>query len=80
MADPVAWYDANAETAAARYERVRPERLHGWVAELLPAAPATALDVACSSSVASPTRTTWNDPRAVDPDGGALPGALDASP
>ena len=32
MADPVAWYDANAETAAARYERVRSERLHGWVA------------------------------------------------
>ena len=49
MADPVAWYDANAETAAARYERVSSERLHGWVAELLPAAPATALDVGAGS-------------------------------
>ena len=49
MADPIAWYDANAEAAAARYERVAPERLHGWVADLLPATPAAALDVGAGS-------------------------------
>ena len=42
IADPIAWYDTNAE---ARYERVAPERLHGWMADLLPAPPAAALDV-----------------------------------
>ena len=28
MADPIAWYDANADAAAARYEGVPPGRLH----------------------------------------------------
>jgi len=32
MAGPIAWYHANAEAAEARYERVTPERPHGWVA------------------------------------------------
>ena len=49
MGDPVAWYDANAEAAAARSERVEPERLHGWMVDLLPAAPAAALDVGSGS-------------------------------
>ena len=49
MADPIAWYDANAEAAAARYERIAPERLHGWMADLMPAAPAAALDVGAGS-------------------------------
>ena len=49
MPDPIAWYDANAETAAARYEQVKPERLHGWMVDLLPAAPAAALDVGAGS-------------------------------
>lgn len=47
--DPVAWYDANADAAAARYEGVPAERLHGWLADLLPAAPAVALDVGAGS-------------------------------
>ena len=49
MADPIDWYDANADAAAARYERVPPERLHGWLADLLPAAPAAALDIGAGS-------------------------------
>ena len=49
MADPIDWYDANADDAAARYERVPPERLHGWLADLLPAAPVAALDVGAGS-------------------------------
>ena len=49
MADPIAWYDANADDAAARYEGMPPERLHGWLADLLPAAPAAALDVGAGS-------------------------------
>ena len=49
MADPIAWYDANAEAAAARYESVTPERVHGWVADLLPAAPAAVLDIGAGS-------------------------------
>ena len=49
MGDAIAWYDANAEAAAARYERVAPERLHGWVADPLPAAPAAAPDVGAGS-------------------------------
>ena len=49
MPDPIAWYDANADAAAARYEGVPPERLHGWLTDLLPAAPAAALDVGAGS-------------------------------
>ena len=49
MADPIAWYDANADAAAARYEGVPAERLHGWLADLLPEAPAAALDVGAGS-------------------------------
>ena len=49
MAGAIAWYDANADVAAARYEQVAPERLHAWLADLLPAAPAAALDVGAGS-------------------------------
>ena len=49
MADSSDWYDANADAAAARYEGVSPERLHGWLADLLPAVPAAALDVGAGS-------------------------------
>ena len=49
MAGAIAWYDANADVAAARYEQVAPERLHAWLTDLLPAAPAAALDVGTGS-------------------------------
>ena len=49
MADAIAWYDANSDDAAARYEGVAPERLHGWLVDLLPATPAAALDVGAGS-------------------------------
>ena len=49
MAGAIAWYDANADVAAARYEQVAPERLHAWLTDLLPAAPAAALDVGAGS-------------------------------
>ena len=49
MAEPNDWYDANADAAATRYEGVLPERLHGWLADLLPTTPAAALDVGAGS-------------------------------
>jgi SAM-dependent methyltransferase len=49
MVDPVAWYDGNAETVSARYEGVTSEDLHGWMLDLLPATPATILDVGAGS-------------------------------
>ncbi len=47
--DPVAWYDAHAGTQAAAYEAITSEQLHGWLAGLLPAAPAWVLDVGAGS-------------------------------
>jgi len=44
MADPVTWYDANAETVSARYEEIADEDVHGWLLDLLPATPATILE------------------------------------
>lgn len=49
MADPVAWYDANAEAVAARYEEATAEAVHGWLVDLLPRSPATVLDVGAGS-------------------------------
>ena len=49
MADPVAWYDANAETVSARYEETAAEDIHAWLLDLLPAIPATVLDVGAGS-------------------------------
>jgi hypothetical protein len=48
-ADPVAWYDANAETVSARYEETAAEDIHAWLLDLLPAIPATVLDVGAGS-------------------------------
>ncbi len=45
MVDPVAWYDANVETVTARYEGIAGEDIHGWLLDLLPALPATLLDI-----------------------------------
>ena len=49
MTEPVAWYDANAEMASDRYESVTFERVHGWLADLLPKPPAAILDVGAGS-------------------------------
>ena len=49
MADEIAWYDAHAEPLANRYESVAPARVHGWLKDLLPAQPATVLDVGAGS-------------------------------
>ncbi len=49
MPDPIAWYDANAEVASERYESVAFERVHGWLADLLPKPPAAVLDVGAGS-------------------------------
>ena len=49
MSDPTAWYDAHADELSDRYEGVPAERVHGWLKALLPAAPATALDVGTGS-------------------------------
>jgi SAM-dependent methyltransferase len=46
MADSVAWYDANAETVS---EGTTAEDVHGWLLDLLPAIPATTLDVGAGS-------------------------------
>ncbi len=45
MSDAIRWYDANAEDVSRRYESVAAETVHGWLADLLPSAPALVLDV-----------------------------------
>ncbi len=45
MSDAIRWYDANAEEVSRRYESVAAEAVHGWLLDLLPNAPALALDV-----------------------------------
>jgi SAM-dependent methyltransferase len=49
MADPVAWYDANADAVVPVYEAAKPEDLHAWLLGLLPSAPAAILDVGAGS-------------------------------
>ena len=49
MADPIAWYDAHADGLSDRYEAVLPERVHGWLKDLLPSTSATVLDVGAAS-------------------------------
>ena len=49
MAETNSWYDANAKAVSERYESVSSERVHGWMKHLLPAAPATVLDVGAGS-------------------------------
>ena len=49
MKDPVAWYDKNARRVAPQYESVKAESLHAWLTDLLPEAPALALDVGAGS-------------------------------
>lgn len=49
MVDPVAWYDANAVEATARYESLASAAVHGWLHDLLPQKPGTALDVGAGS-------------------------------
>lgn len=49
MADPVAWYDANAETAVAQYEGLPSDTVHGWLCDLLPKGSATVLDIGAGS-------------------------------
>jgi SAM-dependent methyltransferase len=45
MSDAIRWYEANAEDLSRRYESVAAETVHGWLVDLLPAAPALVLDV-----------------------------------
>jgi SAM-dependent methyltransferase len=49
LPDPVAWYDGHASVQAAVYETIDPARLHSWLTDLLPAAPALVLDVGAGS-------------------------------
>ena len=49
MSDPTAWYDAHADELSDRYETVPAARVHGWLQDLLPATPATVLDVGTGS-------------------------------
>ena len=49
VTDETTWYDAHAEPLAERYESVSPARVHGWLKDLLPSAPATVLDVGTGS-------------------------------
>ena len=49
MANPVAWYDANAETVLAQYEEVTSDAVHGWLQDLLPQNSAAILDVGAGS-------------------------------
>ena len=45
MADAIDWYDRHAGEVADGYERLDAERLYAWVADLMPPAPARALDI-----------------------------------
>ena len=45
MNQSVAWYDANAESVARRYESVDPDSIYSWLTEMLPEPPAIVLDV-----------------------------------
>ena len=47
--DPVAWYDANAATVVAEYEKVTSNAVHGWLQDFLPKRSATVLDVGAGS-------------------------------
>ena len=49
MANPIDWYDANAETAVAQYEGLASDTVHGWLRDLLPKGSATALDIGAGS-------------------------------
>jgi len=49
MADPVVWYDANAETVVAQYEGLNSDTVHGWLRDLLPKGSATILDIGAGS-------------------------------
>ena len=49
MKDPVAWYDTNADIVTRQYEEVDPRAIHDWCLDLLPEAPATALDIGAGS-------------------------------
>jgi SAM-dependent methyltransferase len=49
MANPVSWYDANAETVVAQYEGVSSDDVHDWLRDLLPERPTTVLDVGAGS-------------------------------
>ena len=47
--DAVAWYDANAASAAARFEMHSPATVNDWLADLLPKPPAVIMDVGAGS-------------------------------
>ena len=49
MTTAVDWYDHQAETMAALYERASFDSVHAWLAELLPPCPASVLDVGAGS-------------------------------
>ena len=49
MGSAVDWYNANAPAVTAQYESVDPDELHEWMADLLPDAPANALDIGAGS-------------------------------
>jgi SAM-dependent methyltransferase len=49
LPDAVAWYDAHAAAAAARYEGHDAVSLNSWLADLLPKPPAVVMDVGAGS-------------------------------
>ena len=49
VADAIDLYNDNAETVATLFEKVSFKFIHGWLVDLLPPCPATALDVGAGS-------------------------------
>ncbi|MCY3703035.1 MAG: methyltransferase domain-containing protein [Rhodospirillales bacterium] len=49
MADPIDWYDSNAETVIPQYEGLTSDTVHGWLRDLLPKGSATVLDIGAGS-------------------------------
>jgi protein-L-isoaspartate O-methyltransferase len=49
LADPIDWYDANADEAVARYESVPSVETQVWLADVFPTKPSLVLDVGAGS-------------------------------
>ena len=49
MNTAISWFDDNAASTVEHYEKVSVVKLHAWLVDLLPRAPATALDVGAGS-------------------------------
>ena len=68
---PSTWYDSHAGELAVTYESIQAAKLHGWMEDLLPAAPALAADIGAGTGRdAAWLASRGMDVVAVEPSGG----------